>query len=177
VVICLERGPNCLHMVQLMPLHSQTRSSLSTFKSRQVLPFWYCVTQVILEKMPLNGCSSSFSCCCEYVKNQTVKWEKTELNSNSASTLQRQHAKCDEQCHNTHLTFHHFCPRLIFSFSSFSKQMSWHTIHTMEKAREFSAHGCHLHCLHAISITSRYCNKKTNSTTWCLETDILHLYS
>jgi len=93
-------------------------------------------------------------------KTANSKWEKTELNSNSASTLQRQHAKCDEQCHNTHLTFHHFCPRLIFSFSSFSKQISWHTIHTMEKALEFSAHGCHLHCLHAISITSRYCNKK-----------------
>ena len=25
VDICLERGADCLHMVQLMPLHSQTR--------------------------------------------------------------------------------------------------------------------------------------------------------
>ena len=59
VVICLERGADCLHMVQLMPLTSQTPSSLVSFKSRLVLPFWYWLTQVVLEKRPLNGCSSS----------------------------------------------------------------------------------------------------------------------
>jgi len=31
VVICLERGADCLHMVQLMPLHPQTPSSLALF--------------------------------------------------------------------------------------------------------------------------------------------------
>jgi len=36
VVICLERGADCLHMVQLMPLHPQTLSSLASFKSRLV---------------------------------------------------------------------------------------------------------------------------------------------
>jgi len=41
VVICLERGADCLHLVQLMPLHSKTPSSLASFKSRLVLPFWY----------------------------------------------------------------------------------------------------------------------------------------
>ena len=41
VVICLERGADCLRMVQLMPLHPQTPSSLASFKSRLVLPFWY----------------------------------------------------------------------------------------------------------------------------------------
>jgi len=50
-------------MVQLMPLHPQTPSSLATFKSRQVSPFWYWLTQVVLEKRPLNGCSSSVSGC------------------------------------------------------------------------------------------------------------------
>ena len=40
VVICLERGADCLHMVQLMPLHPKTPSSLASFKSRLVLPFW-----------------------------------------------------------------------------------------------------------------------------------------
>jgi len=49
----------CLHMVQLMPLHPQTPSSLASFKSRQVLPFWYRLTQVVLEKRSLNRCSSS----------------------------------------------------------------------------------------------------------------------
>jgi len=48
-------------MVQLMPLLPKTSSSLASFKSRLVIPFWYWLTQVVLEKMPLNGCSSSSS--------------------------------------------------------------------------------------------------------------------
>jgi len=53
VVICLERGADCLHMVQLMPLHPKTPLS----KSRLVLLFWHRLTQVIPEKRPLNGSS------------------------------------------------------------------------------------------------------------------------
>ena len=52
VVICLERGAD-LHMAQLMPCHSL---SLAPVKSRSVLPFWYWLTRVVLEKGPLNGC-------------------------------------------------------------------------------------------------------------------------
>jgi len=52
VVICLERGADCLHMVQLMPLHPETPLSLASFKSKLVLPFWYRLTQVVLEKSP-----------------------------------------------------------------------------------------------------------------------------
>jgi len=59
VVICLEQGANYLHMVQLMPLHPKTPSSLASFKSTLDLPFWYRPTQVVLENRPLNGCSSS----------------------------------------------------------------------------------------------------------------------
>ena len=59
VASCLEWGADCLHMVRLMPLHLKTPSSLASFKSRLVLPFWYRLTQVVLEKRPLNGCSSS----------------------------------------------------------------------------------------------------------------------
>jgi len=58
VVICLERGAHCLHVVQLMQLHLKTSSSLASFKSRLVLPLWYRHTQVVLEKRPLKGCSS-----------------------------------------------------------------------------------------------------------------------
>ena len=54
MLICLERGADCLHMVQLMPLHPRTPSSLASFKSRLVLPFWYRLTQVVLEKRLLN---------------------------------------------------------------------------------------------------------------------------
>jgi len=59
VVICLKRGADCLHMVQLMPLHPETPSTLASIKSRLVLPFWYQLTQVVLKKRPLNRCSSS----------------------------------------------------------------------------------------------------------------------
>jgi len=40
VVICLQQDADCFHVVQLMPLPSQTPSSLASFKSRLVLPFW-----------------------------------------------------------------------------------------------------------------------------------------
>ena len=36
MVICLKQGADCLHIVQLMPLHPQTPSSLVSFKSRLV---------------------------------------------------------------------------------------------------------------------------------------------
>jgi len=39
--------------------HPKTPSSLASFKSGLVLPFWYRPTQVVLEKRPLNGCSST----------------------------------------------------------------------------------------------------------------------
>jgi len=58
VVVCLERGANCLHLVQLAfpePHH------FLPYLSRLVLPFWYRLTQIVLEKRPLNGCSSSSS--------------------------------------------------------------------------------------------------------------------
>ena len=55
----LERGADCLHVVQLMPLHPKTSSSLASLKSRLVSPFCYQLTQVVLNKRPLNGCNSS----------------------------------------------------------------------------------------------------------------------
>jgi len=62
VVIWLEQGIDCLYMVKLMPLHLKTPSSLASFESRLVLPLWYRLTQVVLEKKPLNGYSSRSSC-------------------------------------------------------------------------------------------------------------------
>ena len=64
MVICLERGADCLHMVQLMPLPSQ--NLIQTGFTFLVLAY-----QVVPEKRPLNGCSGSSSydlvtriCCC-----------------------------------------------------------------------------------------------------------------
>jgi len=50
-----------LHVVQLMSMHPKTAPSLASFKSRLVLPFWYRLTQIVQEKRPLNGYSSSSS--------------------------------------------------------------------------------------------------------------------
>jgi len=76
VVICLERGADCLHMVHLMPLHRRTPSSLASFKSRLVLPFWYQLTQVVPDKRPLSRCisssSSSSSISAERTNRQAV---------------------------------------------------------------------------------------------------------
>jgi len=49
MVICLERGAD-LHMAHCHSL------SLASVKSRLVLPFWYRLTPVVLNKGPLNGC-------------------------------------------------------------------------------------------------------------------------
>jgi len=59
VVICLERGAD-LHMAQLMPL----LISLASVKSRLVLPFWYRLTRVVLDKGPLNVCV----CVCMLIR-------------------------------------------------------------------------------------------------------------
>ena len=64
MVICLERGADCLHMVRLMPLYPQTTSCLVSFKSRLVLSFRYWLIQVVQEKRPLNGCSVLLTFIC-----------------------------------------------------------------------------------------------------------------
>jgi len=57
MVICLEWGANDLHMVQPMP-----PSPIISYSSKiqNGLPFWCRLTEVVLEKRRLNGCSSSF---------------------------------------------------------------------------------------------------------------------
>ena len=47
VVICLEQGADCLHMVQLMSLHPKTPSSLASFKFRLVFTA-RCYASVVL---------------------------------------------------------------------------------------------------------------------------------
>ena len=89
VVICLEQGADCLHMVQLMPLPSQTPSSPASFKSRLVLPFWHRLTQVVVEKRPWNGHVCVCVCCiCSYlVKFLARLAESSEVNKMTAANL------------------------------------------------------------------------------------------
>ena len=61
VVICLEWGADCLHVVQLMPLPSQNSVIFCLSYIQTGFTFWYQLTQVVLEKRPLNGCSGSGS--------------------------------------------------------------------------------------------------------------------
>ena len=57
VVICLEQGAD-LHTAQLMPMPL----AVSCFSKMQIgLPFWYRLTQVVLDKGLLNGCVRVFS--------------------------------------------------------------------------------------------------------------------
>jgi len=68
MVICLERGANDLHMVQLMPLPP----IISCFmKIQNGLPFSCRLTQVFLEKRPLNGCIVVTSNSC-YITSHSV---------------------------------------------------------------------------------------------------------
>ena len=56
--------------------HPQTPSSLASFKSRLVLPFWYWLTQVIMEKRPLNGCSSVHcQVVCNTRQKESSEWQ------------------------------------------------------------------------------------------------------
>ena len=68
-----------MHMVQLMPLHPKTPSSLASFKSRLVLPFWYQFTQVVLEKRVFNGCSISIDIDIELYYCQVHDYIKSYL--------------------------------------------------------------------------------------------------
>jgi len=49
VVICLEQSAICIYDATANP------SYLASLKARMVLPFWCQLTQVVLEKRPLNG--------------------------------------------------------------------------------------------------------------------------
>jgi len=98
VVICSERDAGCLHnsrlrMVQLMPLHLQTPSSLASFKFRLVFPFWYQLTQVVHEKRPLNRCSSSsfdlYWLIVRFISSQKMLQKNSNDNRTRAARLEK----------------------------------------------------------------------------------------
>ena len=61
-VVYLERGTEIVCIwSSWCHCRPKTSSSLASFKPRLVLPFWYRLTQVVLENGPLNGCNGSSS--------------------------------------------------------------------------------------------------------------------
>ena len=64
--------------------------SLASFKSRLVLPFWYRLTQVVLQKRSLNGCSSNY-CTINYCDPEEVQSiaNSTSVYITEAFTLHR----------------------------------------------------------------------------------------
>ena len=98
MVICSERDAGCLHnsrlrMVQLMPLHLQTPSSLASFKFRLVFPFWYQLIQVVREKRPLNRCSSSsfdlYWLIVRFISSQKMLQKNSNDNRTRAARLEK----------------------------------------------------------------------------------------
>ena len=53
--------------------------SLAPVKSRLVLPFWYRLTQIILEKRPLNGCCCRWTTCSCISSTHSRRIENTAL--------------------------------------------------------------------------------------------------
>ena len=68
MVICLVHGAD-MHVAQLMPLPL----SVSSVKSRLVLPFWYRLTPVVPGKWPLNGCLCVYASEAELVRMSAVE--------------------------------------------------------------------------------------------------------
>jgi len=82
-LFCLQRGANDLHVVQLMPLPPITSCFI---KIQNGLLFWYRLTQVVLEKRPLN----CYCCCCfvlfSFSALDTVVWAMVLGSSESGGT-------------------------------------------------------------------------------------------
>jgi len=81
-------------MVQLMPLHPKTPSSLVSYKCRLVLPFWFQLTQAVLEKRSLNMCSSSSDA-------MTMTLLKFQITYQCMQTTNKNDAKNDKLMQNT----------------------------------------------------------------------------
>ena len=56
MVICLEIGADCLHMVQLMPLHPKTPQSLALFNFRLVFTARCYASAVLAMGLCLSVC-------------------------------------------------------------------------------------------------------------------------
>ena len=73
MVICLERGANDLHMVQLMPLPPR---HLLLQQNPEWFNFLVPATQVVLEKRPLVVCVFACVCVCVLARTPSAYVQK-----------------------------------------------------------------------------------------------------
>ena len=133
VVICLERGADCLHIVQLMPLHPKTPSPLASFKSRLVLPFWYWLIEVVLEKRPLNRCSSccSLNNCHKYEDRVSVCLTAGHTRGDGRTwsklygSTKKPQSQSQISCNNLHTQNHICCELYNFCFLCLQCFLHW----------------------------------------------------
>jgi len=82
VVICLEQGADCLHMVQLMSLHPKTTSSLASFKFRLVFTARCYASAVLAMALCLSVClSECLSVCLSVCPSQVVLLKRLNVGS------------------------------------------------------------------------------------------------
>ena len=101
VVICLERGAN--DCIWSSWCHCQPVISCSS-KIQNALPVWCRLSQVVLEKRPLNGCSSTSSCSCEllnhtepYPRAYLAYWITRPCWNHSIAMNMREHDKSENE--------------------------------------------------------------------------------
>ena len=74
----LERGADCLDMVQLMPLHPRSPSSLASFKSRLVLPFWCWLVVSVMCKCSSKCYGTPRVWTCSSVAEWLARWTQAQ---------------------------------------------------------------------------------------------------
>jgi len=130
-----------LHMAQLMPQWSGALWSLASVKSRLVLPFWYWLTQVVLDKGPLNRCA----CVCVCVRACVRVWNSYD---NLVIWCQR-YSYC-LLC----LTFKYFCwiLRHLWQYLVWWTTFTWLLLVIVLSCSE-----CNLHCTDVLIVTAGRC--------------------
>ena len=122
VVICLERCAD-LHMAQLMPLPLIV-ASLASVKSRLVLPFWYQLTHVVLDKGPSNGCVCVCVCARPGTANP-LNFIQTTCGTGSAGVNEARNCRPPRLC-----TWHGTAPSLTMISRLPAPAADASTIHT-----------------------------------------------
>ena len=77
--ICKQSAPRSRQITTPTP-HHISQFLQASVKCRLVLPFWYRLSQDVLKKRPLNGCSSSSSMHWQYTNTQKCTYTRKVYN-------------------------------------------------------------------------------------------------